>query len=122
MITNTAMMKLKPKTDTLLENVLQRHCQEIFNKISFQEIFLHLAGTFLSYYILECPLQFTHCLYTAISIKVVHEQSVIPCHTLATMNSASSGLSNCSFEAISSKDILEYDKLIIRMPLVLMTL
>ena len=42
-------------------------------------------------------------------------------NTFATMYSASSGLSNVSFWAISTKEILEYDKLIILTP-VLITL
>jgi hypothetical protein len=37
----------------VLEDVRQRQQQEIFNKLSLQEIFLHLA-VFLSPYALEC--------------------------------------------------------------------
>ena len=39
--------------DSVLENVRQHqqnYCQEIFNKISSQEIFLHFAGNFVILY------------------------------------------------------------------------
>jgi hypothetical protein len=53
----------------VLEDVRQRQQQEIFNKLSLQEIFLHLA-VFLSPYALECHIIY-FCILQA-KIEVYH--------------------------------------------------